>query len=362
MEHRLWNDASRNSLSLGCVACSQRGICGGLSAPAPIYDCLDHCCGKPSACDSVCVNNQPKFAEYVREIRGFELENIPQVARVAVPALPPIVPLLYHGYRRKARFAPDAVCLKLYDVVAREGELSGGDKLARRYKFKPGTLVLLSGTSQDDELEDWWELGETRRRRKIRKLKLLGVDLVTTPNFSMFLDRPRWDDLHSMKRIATTHAEFQSEGLAAALHLNGSAERDWERWASFISQRRGVSHVAFEFGTGSRHAARAKWHVKQLARLAKAVKRPLHLVVRGGGRSGLKCLHRAFAGVTLIDTNLHMKTHHRRYVQHVTNGRAIWNSTSTEPNEPLDELLEHNWLLVKAAHRELLERAGDEDT
>lgn len=43
-------------------------------------------------------------------------------------------------------------------------------------------------------------------RDAVRRLRSIGVEMVTTPNFSLFVDGPRWDDLHSIKRIPNTHA------------------------------------------------------------------------------------------------------------------------------------------------------------
>jgi hypothetical protein len=51
-------------------------------------------------------------------------------------------------------------------------------------------------------------------------MRSLGVTLVTTPNFSLFIDQPRWDDLHSQKAVMIAHEEFLSEGLPAALHVD----------------------------------------------------------------------------------------------------------------------------------------------
>jgi hypothetical protein len=90
-----------------------------------------------------------------------------------------------------------------------------------------------------------------QRRDAIRALRSLGVTLVTTPNFSLFIDQPRWDDLHSQKRIMIVHEEFLSEGLPAALHVNARTERDWERWTEYIAARPELTHIAFEFATGA---------------------------------------------------------------------------------------------------------------
>jgi len=80
--------------------------------------------------------------------------------------------------------------------------------------------VILTGTALDPPLERWWSLGR-ERLDAIRVLRDLGITLVTTPNFSLFTNHPRWDDLHSMKRIAIVHEGFLRLGAAVGrdLHL-----------------------------------------------------------------------------------------------------------------------------------------------
>jgi hypothetical protein len=62
--------------------------------------------------------------------------------------------------------------------------------------------------------------------------------MATTPNYSLFVDRPRWDDLHAMKRIAIVHGEFLEAGMPGALHVNGRTDRDFERWRNSSSRIR----------------------------------------------------------------------------------------------------------------------------
>ena len=121
--------------------------------------------------------------------------------------------------------------------------------LCTAFAIKPGTTIVLTGTDRDPPLERWWGLGEAKRRTIIRALKGAGVGLVTTPNYSLFLDRPRWDDLHAMMRIAIVHEEFLREGMPAALHVNGRTETDFRRWTAYVAARPEITHLAYEFTT-----------------------------------------------------------------------------------------------------------------
>ena len=347
-ERRSWHDGSKHTPSLGCKACPDRDICGGLSIERALFDCLGNCCRQPERCDAVCRKNPREFVKRVREIGGFGFDDVPPAARLPSAPLPEVVPVLFHGSSRAVPFAPAAVCLPLCSVIARDRgaqRYPDAASVAQAFRFRVATPVMLTGTANDRPLERWWSLGPLRLD-EIRRLRDLGVVLVTTPNFSLFTDRPRWDDMHSMKRIAITHEEFLRVGLAAALHVNARTEWDWERWTNYILQRSEVTHVAFEFTTGAGRVGRMDWYAEQLAKLAAGVGRPLHLVVRKISGNVLSGLVSAFAQTTVLDTTSFIKTVRRQRALEVGPGRLQWESSPTELDAPLDELLTHNWSAV----------------
>lgn len=351
-EKKLWHDGDRHTLSLGCHACPEHGICGGINAERDIFYCLDNCCRNPANCDSVCPNNPKKYVDRIREVGGFDLENVPRAMSLPKPSLPNVVPLLYNRSSREAPFKARAVCLPLYKIIPRhngEERYANAASLADGFLFKEGLPVVLTGICTDPSLERWWSLGPGRLDA-IRKLRDLGVVLVTTPNFSLFTDQPRWDDMHSMKRIALTHEEFLREGMPAALHVNARTERDWDRWAEYIRKRSEVTHIAFEFRTGAGRSGRIMWHVAQLSGLAQSVGRPLRLVVRAAKREILQELSMEFERVTHINTNLFVKTIKRQRAYMQNSGEISWEEFHTDQNRPVDELLIHNWSLVRKSY------------
>jgi len=138
--------------------------------------------------------------------------------------------------------------------------------LNNAFKVSSNAAIILTGTAVDRPLERWWSLGE-QRRGIIQALRDVGVALATTPNYSLFADQPRWDDLHSMKSIAIVWQEFIDEGLPAALHVNARTDTDWQRWIDFIDERPEATHIAYEFGTGAGWAGRKQWHAEKLVDL-----------------------------------------------------------------------------------------------
>ena len=352
-EKKLWHDGRNNTLPFGCLGCPDRNSCGGLQIERTLYDCLDICCKDPERCDSVCPN-KGDLARRVREIHGFQFDTVRRAARLPGPDLPPVIPMLYNGSGRESPFIAPAVCLPLYNLVRRHGgkaRYADPAAVAQAFRFDAGMPVILTGVAEDAPLERWWNLGPGRLEA-IRELRDLGISLVTTPNYSLFTDRPRWDDMHSMKRIAITHEEFLREGLPAALHVNARTEHDWERWTEYISLREEITHVSFDFGTGAGWADRSHWHAVQLVDLARNVGHTLHLVVRGEGpESGiLPTLSVAFDEMTVLETTTFIKTVKRQRAMKTADGRLKWRACPTEPGHPVDQLLQHNWTLVSESY------------
>jgi hypothetical protein len=297
-ERRLWQNDSQPMHSLGCTTCPERAICGGLHIKEPLFDCLDFCCGKPATCDVVC-RSHPDYAGHVREVTTFRFDTIPRLEPLGAPTLPHAVPMIFHGSRRIHPIETPMVALPLARMFNRRdgsARYASRESLCAAYGIAPSSGILLSGTDHDASLERWWGFGEQRRRELIRSFKCLGIVLTTTPNYSLFIDVPRWDDLHAMKRIALVHHEFLSEGLQAGLHVNGRTETDFRRWTEYVAARPEISHLAYEFTTGTAWAGRQQQHAAWLCELATIVGRPLTLVLRGGTEV-LPTLTRAFARV-----------------------------------------------------------------
>ena len=295
---KLLDDSDRYPLSLGCTACPHQRACGGMHIGPGVFDCLDYCCGVSTRCDSVCVRNVDSFVDRVREIDGFSLDDIPRTQPVPPSRLPALVPLVYHGSSRRSAFDAPAVALSLYSLLDRAtGELkySNREHLCDAFRISMRAALLITGTHDDRPLERWWARGPIRKKL-LDQLAEIGIAAITSPNFSLFSDTPRWDDLHAMKRIAITWQEMQSAGLLAGLHVNARTAFDWHRWREFVSSRPEVSVLAFEFATGARYAKRSLWYAAHLRRLADEVGRPLTIVIRGGA-AVVSHLRKSYASV-----------------------------------------------------------------
>lgn len=342
-ERRLWNQ-SELTQSIGCPTCPHFEICGGLYTRAHLFDCMGNCCNNTATCTTMCPLKARDFVDKTREVNGLSLDSIERAPLLNPPNLPSSIPLIYHGNRRRNIYTGPAIALSLYRLLERETgkvKYSSEQELRSHFCISDDTTIILSGTDQDPPLERWWRYGEDRRREAIRSLISLGIRLSTTPNFSMFVDTPRWDDLHAMKRIGIINNEFLQEGLPSALHVNARAGKDQERWTSFVQERPEITHLAYEFATGSGRASRQDTHVLWLTSLANKVDRPLTIIVRGGIDT-LEILSSSFSKVVFIDTSPFMKTMNRKRAVLDGNMGLKWEAHTTKKNEALDELFEHN--------------------
>ena len=359
-ERRLWHRPTHATGGLGCTACPDRHVCGGLRLQAAFFDCLQFCCHNPGNCDRVC-RNHPDYVDRVREVDTFSLDTVARAPVLSAPALPCLVPVIYHRTGRDGPPVMDTAALSLYALFDRRSGLPlhmSRASLTDAFALRPNSTVVLTGIDRDPPLERWWALGKERRLRIIQAMSAAGIGLVTTPNYSLFTDRPRWDDLHAIKRIAIVHEEFLRAGLPAALHINGRTDSDFQRWASYIADRSEITHLACEFTTGTGWKRRRAQHTAWLTWLAEAVDRPLHLVVRGG-LDQLQTLAGTFSGVTVLDTSIFMKTMKRQIAYLESNAALGWKSIQTHRGAPLDGLLANNFYTVNAWISKLVTRAID---
>lgn len=339
---RLWHKPQNPYIPIGCPKCPEFALCGGLRTEEQIFNCLSFCCGNASSCSLVCRNN-PDIALRLREVNGWELNNVPRAEPLGSPEIPPVVQVIYNGGGLRRHITAPIICLPLYRMLQRDGEprFHSGEALREAFNLASETRVVLTGVAQDSSLERWWGIGTAARIKIIASLRVCGVEMVTTPNFTLFGNKPRWHDFHAMKRIAIAHQEFLGEGMPAALHVNARTDADFERWTAYIAERPEVKDIAFEFTTGTRIQERRVQYVAWLHELARNVGRPLNLILRGGSETTAD-LSNAYRRITILDTNAFMKTRKRQRATMDSSGRLKWKQTRTKDGESLDGLLANN--------------------
>lgn len=324
--------------------CPELDVCGGLRIAAGVFDCrsLCACQRKGKRCFGVCRRDPGIFVARVREVGGFDFGNVPRCAPLAARALPEYAPINYDGTRRSGCLNAGIVAIPLLSFFNREsgtGRFETREEMLDFFRLSPATRIILTGVAKDPAIERWWSFAD--RPRLIETLRPLGVEMVTAPNYSLFTDVTRLDNLHNMKRIVLAWQEFMAGGMPCALHVNARTDMDYRRFGDFIAEREEMSAVAFEFLTGTATAGRGPEHRDQLLALAGRVRRPLRLILRGGRRH-LRQLVGAFASVTVLDADPYMKAKYRQRARLAMGADVEWRLSRTAEGESLDDLLRHN--------------------
>jgi hypothetical protein len=204
---------------------------------------------------------------------------------------------------------------------------------------KREAALIISCVAEDHILEAYWSAG--RGAGIEEQLARLGPALVTSPNFSLFNDVPRWDNFHNMKRIALCWYELAAQNLAVALHINGRTDQDWQRWFDFLKTHHEIDCIAFEFKTGPAAPARGQWYANKLGELSGRLGRKMRLVMRGG-RQYIQALRPNFDHLTFVTTDPVMRTFKRRRLVRSENGRARWVRNPLPHGHAIDRLLQSN--------------------
>ena len=343
----LWHKKDE-PVPMGCQGCPDRPHCGGIQVAASVFNCMDHCtCADPAACTKVCPNS-PHFVARVHEVRGFGHEDIERRRPVPLVQLPTYAHLLftYPKVREAIRLPVAAVPLgAVFNKSGHGGIALTRAQLEQRFRLAPQTPLILSGVELDHKIEKFWGV-KRGRAELIAGIKALDPLIVTTPNYSVVLDAPRHDAMHSLKRILLAWSELHDAGIRTALHLNAVTDKDYERMAEFLHAHPEVRAVSLEFETGAANEEQGLYHAGQLDRVVQRLGRAPHLVFRGDAR-WLPVLRRSFPTATILNGAASVRTRKRRRAL-VKEERLIWESSPTERGAPLDELLQHNFAQVGA--------------
>jgi hypothetical protein len=339
-----WDDSKSRPLALGCQRCPDFAACGGLHTSDGVFDCGMRCrCSNRAACDRVCRLNPEKYVARRREVKGFHLTNVPRVPVLDCPKLPPVVPVIEHASRRRGILNEGYVAVplsRLYDKRNGAPRFTSRAELCSFLRIRSDAFIIASGVGKDHLIEPFWRLNSPEF---LSGFATMGLSFLTVPNFSVFSDVPRPDNLHAIKRIGLAWSAMVSAGLPTALHLNARTDRDYNNWCVFVRERPEVAAVAFEFGTGAGNEDRIDWHIGHLCDLADETGRPLTLFLRGGIRR-LPKLRTHFDQVVVLDTTPFAKTRQRQRAVVSKAERLVWEKALTEfgRGKPLDDLLAHN--------------------
>jgi hypothetical protein len=326
-------------VSLGCSPCPLFGLCGGNTRVGGGM-CVTRCSGcDPVSCDLVCLGKPETLMQAMMEVGGFGLNDIGPLV-TPEEALPQYIPMIHNGSTRTRPLRTEWAAIPLSAVLKHPKGVpipvaKTPGELREWFKLGPQTKILLMGIDQDLEIERYWEW---RRAEGLPEaLAALGVNAAVVPNYSYSLGHPRPQHLFNRKRSLICAREWSAQDIPTVPYLQAVTPRDWEMWREFLESHPEISIVAKEFETGLQNPERGKAALHELARIQDALKRPLHLLARGGAKYRDKFSY-LFDNWTLVDSTPFVKAIKRQKAR-MDSRRVDWDKA---PDRRVDALLAHN--------------------
>lgn len=285
-----------NACGLDCRACPAMNRCGGKT-----NFCL---LGRCDGCSTNPLMRMDVRQSVIEHLGGLELAWPRPVTHHDLRDLPVHLPVLVQAYA-------DPVDLSW--VALHAGRVFGlnGAALTPKhrgslrdvYRVSSGTRLALEFYVEDRVLEGVW----AHRRQLIPKLTELGLDLILSPNFSVWRDHSRFEQLIQQRRSFAFYHELREAGLPVIPDTGWSLfEPDGRLWAEWINQQTGLTAVSIFCGGRKIHAERRAFRetLEDIALFHHAV-RPDVAFVLGGihAPERLAAMRKAAPGRRLVFCN-----------------------------------------------------------
>lgn len=318
--------------ALGCSNCFVFEQCGGEYTRGRLDCFCAHC--EPVSCSYLCPRSK-SFPQVWRDTDGIDIK-ITDI-RQSSTFLPHYVPLIQHGFSRNKMLSVPYAAVTTFDATRRMNQdgdmIRDAGRLREILHLDQSVSIIFSSIAPDNELERFWR--DRKQRQLVEGIKSLRPAHIIAPNFSLFRDVPRLDNLANIKRSLICAEEFSKAGLSVIPYIMGITDRDWQRWADFLKEHNSIRMVCKEFQTGAKKKCVAQWHIEHLMELQERIGRSLHIVGIGGRRHNV--LRRQPWNTTIIDSVPFMRTMHRKRL--TVDG---WENNPTPDHVALDDLLQYN--------------------
>lgn len=180
-----------------------------------------------------------KGLRHLMDCRGATLLNIYPIKQ-QIPELPNFIPHgvpAFSGYFLRDNNIPwigiglpsilSPVTLKVYPDIR------------KRIGVSPDTKILLLNYGPDALIERIWN----HRNTVLPAIAKSNVDLMTSFDFSVFLDQPHLESVVNIKRNLVTYEILQSHGATVIPHLYWRGDRSIEILAQWLNIHPSVTHI-----------------------------------------------------------------------------------------------------------------------
>jgi len=240
----------------------------------------------------------------VRHLGGLDLDWPRQVKQPQLPDLPDHLPVLVQGYADPVDIP--WVALHGARLFGRSGERltpKHHRPIHEVYRLASTTRVVVEFYVDDRVLEGLWR----NRVVVVDQLGRLGVDLVLTPNFSVWATDMRFVQVLNIRRAAIFYYLLLEAGVRAVPDISFYFfEPDGRLWAEWVNQHEGVQGVSLFCGGKKIHASKRALRetVEDIALFHRAVRPDVTFILGGVHASArLAAYRRAAPGRRLVFCN-----------------------------------------------------------
>ncbi len=356
----------KSLIPTSCETCIIRSVCGGHDLPLfRKIGCVSAINLRPFKVDPNDMNphDPVSFWEKWNDVGGLlDLSIQSPIYGPVYATLPRYIPKIHDGYARNRLLSSQSwVGLSLNDLLSAKRKSQVGRKfnskseVCGRFRISPTSKILAIGVDHDKFIENFWEKHRSHRLPEV--LRQLGIDAVTTPNYSLFTDVTGFQMVRNLKRTLLCAQRLSDADVATVIHINAFRQQHWDIWRNFLLEHEEVSVVAKEFETGS-----GEKELLALADLQDGIGRALHPVIIGGGRF-YRTASKRFSNFTIVDSYPFVAATQREAIS-LRNKSFFREKWPTALGETIDDLLDHNLLFYpKYLERdettaEVTERAG----
>lgn len=347
----------RSLIPTSCKTCLIYQTCGGHDLPLlekiGCVSVLDPTCIKPDRND-MNPHDEDLFWEKWNDVNGLiDLSISSPINGPILRELPRYIPKIHDGYSRNSFLFQNWAGLSLHDILSAKRKSKTGKKfisreeLCRHYKIHSDSKIIGIGVDHDKFIEPFWKMH--RSHELPEAIRKLGIDVVTTPNFSLFTDVSGFQLVRNIKRILLSAQRLSEAGVSTIIHVNAFRPGHWEIWRKFLLDHKEVSVIAKEFQTGA-----GATELLALADLQNLIGRPLHPLLIGGGRF-YNLAKKHFESFTIADSKPFMAAANREVLSK-RNGRFVWERHPTERGQSIEGLLANNIAL----YSDYLEKSEEE--
>lgn len=262
----------------------QLGLWDNRSDKCPFAELLEeddnHCFsfGQPKGGYEVIAENTPFFANWLADIGNVGFNNI-EAKQTPLVKMPLFIPVVKRGSQKILNEnIPPFVAISLSNIVSpKKLSMPTGD-IRSKFGIDPRSKVLLLCYARDGLIEKLWP----RRKEVFKRIASLGFDLVTSVNYSIWLNHPHAERLINLKRNLITFQEFQDLGVPTVPHIYWTGRKDLTRWRDWLANNKGVNIVAINLQT-ERERGNIIWNqtLEDLKFFVSILDRPIQFLITG---------------------------------------------------------------------------------